>query len=435
MDPAIIAVVTLVFMLMLIMIGVPIAFAMLASGAVGFYIMTGGMAHITTQLSLTVWHSSTNFVMVALPLYLLMGQLITRSEIASDVYDCVYKWLGRMPGGLAITSVVSCAAFGAVSGGSIPAVATIGPMSMPSMRKYKYSDSLASGSIASAGTLGILIPPSIFLVVYGIWTETSVGKLFIAGIIPGVLMMLAFVLVIFVMCVVKPELGPVGPRFNWGERLRSLNKLLSVFSIFLLVIGGIYGGLFDPSEAAAIGVVGIFIVILVMKRFDWSATKKALLETMHTSAMLLVIIVGGHILGKFMVLTDLTAGIIEGITGLGLNRLVIMFLISLMYLVLGCVLDVWGMLILTVPFIHPLVLELGFDSVWFGVYVVIMTELALITPPIGVNVYVMAKVVPDVPLGKIFRGVFPFFCAALVVILMITLFPSIVTWLPTLAFQ
>ncbi len=433
MLPELVGVLFLVGMIGLIMLGIPIAFSMLIVGTVGMVTM-GGTLQAQSQLILNFWGTGTNFVLTAIPLYILMGQLVYRTGIASDLYEAVYKWLGWLPGGLAITSVVACAGFGAVSGGSATAVATLGPMCMPEMRRYNYSDRLAAGSIASAGTLGILIPPSVFLVVYGAWTETSVGHLFIAGIIPGILMTLAFAGMIFVRCIITPELGPAGPVFPWGERFRSLGKILPIFSVFLIVIGGIYGGVFAPSEAAAIGVSAIFLIALVMGRVDLSSLKEALLGTMHTSAMLYLIVTGGHMLGHFVVLTKLTENIVNWMDTLTYSPLTMIALFSIMYILLGMVLDVWAMLILTIPFLFPVILKLGLDPVWFGIYVIVMSELALITPPIGVNVYVMAKVAPDVPLGEIFKGVAPFFISVLLVVVLISVFPEIVLWLPRLAF-
>ena len=423
----------MVAMIGLIVVGIPIAFSMMIVGTIGMIVM-GSTLQAQAQLILNFWGTGTSFVLTAIPLYILMGQLVYRTRIAADLYEAVYKWLGWLPGGLAITSVVACAGFGAVSGGSATAVATLGPMCMPEMRRYNYSNRLAAGSIASAGTLGILIPPSVFLVVYGVWTETSIGHLFIAGIIPGILMTLAFAGMILVRCLMWPELGPRGPHFPWGERFRSLSKVLPVFVVFMIIIGGIYGGVFDPSEAAAIGVSAIVVIALIMRRLDLTSMKEALLGTMHTSAMLYLIVTGGHMLGHFVVLTKLTEGIVDWMSALELAPLAMIALFSVMYVLLGMVLDVWAMLILTIPFLFPVILLIGLDPVWFGIYVIVMSELALITPPIGVNVYVMAKVAPDVPLGEIFKGVAPFFISVLLIVVLISVFPQIVLWLPSLAF-
>ena len=332
-------------------------------------------------------------------MFVLMGQLVFHLRLAEDLYDAVQKWLGRLPGGMAITAVVASAAFGAVTGVSSAAVATMGAMTIPEMRRYKYDEALATGSLAAAGTLAILIPPSVLMIVYGIWTETSIGALFIAGIIPGILLTLAFAALIYVQCRLRPELGPVGPKYPWRLRIASLRKLLPIILIFSVVIGGIYMGAFTPTEASAIGVIGVLVVGLFMRRLTVACLKDSLIDTGVTTGMIFAVIIGGHLIGRFLVLTDVTTGMVNWIGHSGFNRYVILFMFVLMYLVLGALLDVWGMLILTLPFVYPRhdgVLQ--FDPVWFGIFVVLMTELALITPPIGINVYVMHGIAPEVGL-------------------------------------
>jgi tripartite ATP-independent transporter DctM subunit len=367
------------------------------------------------------------------PLYFMMGQLVQRTNIAYDLYEAVYRWLGRLPGGLAISSVVACAGFGAVSGGSVTAVATMAPMCIPAMRRYNYDDALATGSISAAGTLGILIPPSIIMVGYGILTETSIGALFIAGIIPGILMTIGYSVTIAIRCMINPELGPLGEKYSMREKVTSLTKVLPVFLTFLVVIGGIYLGIFTPTEAAGVGVLALLIISIVMRRLNWTNFKQSLLKSVHTSAMIFIIIIGGHMMGKFVVFTGLTEDVIGSFANADLSPLTVMLLISLLYIVLGMVLDVWGMLILTIPFTLPIIMNLGYDPVWYGIYAVIMSELALITPPVGINVYVMAKMAPDVPLTKIFSGVAPFFIFTLILVALITFFPDIAMWLPRTA--
>jgi len=431
-DKSTIGVLAFVCMMVLIVVGVPIGFAMLMTSAVGFFIV-GRSNFAESQFSLTFVDQGTAFVFVAVPLYFFMGQIVQRTNIAYDLYECVYRWFGRLPGGLAISSVIACGGFGAVSGGSVTAVATMGPMCIPAMRKYNYDDALATGCISAAGTLGILIPPSIIMIGYGIMTETSIGALFIAGILPGILMTAGYSITIMIRCMMNPELGPVGEKFTTSEKVRSLTQVLPIFITFLVVIGGIYGGVFTPTEAAGVGVLALLIIAGFMKRLSYETLKDALVKSMHTSAMIFVIIVGGHMMGKFVVLTGLSVGIIDGITAANLSPLTVMLLISLLYIVLGMVLDVWGMLILTIPFTLPIIINLGYDPVWYGVYAVIMSELALITPPVGINVYVMAKMAPDVPLTKIFRGVAPFFIFTLLLVAAIVFIPDIALWLPRMA--
>lgn len=434
MEPLTIGILFLLAMLAVIAIGMPIGMALLAAGAGGLWLIAGFQVG-EAQLFLNLMNRGTSFVMTAIPLYLLMGQLILRTGIAADLYDTVYKWLGHLPGGVAIASVNACAGFGAVSGGSATAVATLGPICMPEMRKYSYSNRLSAGSVTSAGTLGILLPPSIFLIAYGAWTETSIAALFIAGIIPGIIMTLAYSLVVLGVCIRNPALGPRGPVQPWGVRLRSLGKLAPVIVLFIVVIGGIYGGAFDPSEAAAIGVSGTVVIALAMRRLTLEAVKSSLLATMHTTGMIFLVVVGGHVLGRFVVLTDLTSALIDGIAAMNIGYFGLILMFSLMYILLGMVLDIWAMLILTIPFVFPVIVAQGIDPVWFGVYVIMMSEVAAITPPVGINVYIMAKVAPEVPLVEIFRGVVPFFFATLAVIALLTVFPDLVTWLPRRAFN
>ncbi len=433
MDPTTIAILGIVIMLGLIALGVPIAFSMAVVGAGGYWMMVGFKPAIT-QVYINSYQKGSELVFIALPLFILMGQLVYHSRIAVDLYDCVQKWFGRLPGGLAITSVAGCAGFGAVTGSSVAAVATIAPMSMPEMRRYKYDPRLATGSLASAGTLAMLIPPSVILVAYGIWTETSIGHLFIAGIIPGIVLATMYALYIWGRCLINPEMGPVGPRYSFAEKVASLYKLIPVLAIFAIVLGGIYFGVFTPTEAAGIGVSGVFVVTLLMGRVTWEGTRAALLDAGRTSAMIFAIIVGGHIVGAFLNVTGVTTGLIDWIADLGVNRYVVIAIFVLLYLVLGAILDVWGMLILTLPFVFPVILDLGFDPVWFGIFIVIMVEIALITPPIGINVYVMHNLAPDVPLTEIFKGVAPFVVVSLIFVVLLTAFPQMALFLVGLAF-
>ena len=430
MDPTLAGILGVVVMLGLIFAGVPIAFALAVVGIVGNAFMLG-LAQSALQVQLVAWEVGTNFLLIAVPLFIFMGQLVYHTGIASDLYDFVHKWFGRMPGGLAVTAVVTSAGFGAVTGSSVAAVATMGTMVMPEMRKYGYDMRMATGSVASAGTLAILIPPSIPLVIYGVWTETSIGKLFVAGIIPGVVMTAGFCALIVLRCLARPELGPPGPRYPWRERLLSLRKLLPTAVIFLVVLGGIYGGFFTPTEASAVGALGVVVVALAMGRLTWGRLRDSLFQAGTISAMVYAILVGGVLLSRFLVQTDVTPALVAFIGEQEMDRYLIMGLFALMYLVLGAVLDTFGMLILTLPFVFPIVRGLGFDPVWFGIFMTLMMEMALVTPPIGLNVYVMNKTAPDVPLTEVFLGTLPFVVVCLIVVALITLFPGLALWLPS----
>ena len=417
-----------VVLLALLAVGVPIAFAMAFTGILGLWIVEGPgptMAHA----ALIPWEHGRDFIFVAVPLFVLMGQLFYHAGLASDLYEGLRKWVGRVPGGMAISSVLACGGFGAVTGSSIATVATMGTIVMPEMRRFKYDARLATGALAASGTLGILIPPSLIFIFYGVMTETSIGALFIAGIVPGVITALMFSSIIFLRCVLNPVLGPKGPRAGWRERVGAIGRLGPVAGLFILIIGGIYAGVFTPTEAAGVGCAGVLITAMLRRKLNWPAIGAALRGTTLISAMIFAIIVGGYMVARFLAVTGLTDALVAAIIAAELGRTGFLFLLVLLYFVLGAMLDVFGMLVLTIPFILPVVTELGIDPVWFGVFVVIMAELALITPPIGANVFVMRRVAPEVPMEEIFRGVLPFVVGELGVLALLILFPDLALWL------
>lgn len=433
MDPLIIGIVAFGIVLLLIFLGIPIGAVLLIVGTVGL-ILIEGVNYAETQLVMNFWSQGTKFIFTALPLYILMGHLIFFSRLAGDLFDSMYRWVGRLPGGLAVASVFASAGFGAISGGSASSVATLGPMCMPEMRKFNYNGSLAAGSIAAAGTLGILIPPSVFLLMYGIWTETSIGALFIAGIVPGIITAIVYSGVIITMCLLNPGLGPIGETFTWRERFLSLTKLSPIIGIFVIIVGGIYIGVFDPVEAGAFGVVGVIIFAASTRRLSRTVILDSLRATTGTSLMIFFVIFGGHLISRFVVLTGMTSNLVQWIVGMELSPYALILALTLMYIVLGMMLDIWAMLLLTIPFVVPAAIAAGLDPIWFGVYVVVMCELAAITPPVGLNVYIMARSAPEVSVGQIFKGVMPFFFGSLAVVVLITIFPDIVLWLPKMAF-
>jgi tripartite ATP-independent transporter DctM subunit len=416
-------------MFLLLMLGVPIAFSMALTGAVGIWILEGPGPALAHTL-LIPWDEGRSFVFVTIPLFVLMGQLVFHTGLASDLYDGVRTWIGKIPGGMAITSVVACGAFGAVTGSSIATVATMGAIVMPEMRRYKYHPRLATGALAASGTLGILIPPSLIFIFYGVMTETSIGALFIAGIMPGILTAVMFSAIILVRCMITPSLGPPGPGSTWKERWTSTIGLMPILGLFLLVIGGIYGGIFTPTEAAGVGCAGVLVTAAFRRRLSGSAMSKALEETALISAMIFAIIIGGYLVARFLAITGITEDLVSILVGMELGRVGFLLLLVLLYLVLGAMLDVFGMLVLTIPFLMPVVSELGISPIWFGVFAVVMAELALVTPPVGANVFVMRRTAPEVPMGEIFMGVLPFVIGELVVIALLIAFPEIALWLP-----
>ncbi len=429
MSLTLIGLIGIAVMFLLLLLGVPIAFSMALTGAVGIWILEGPGPALAHTL-LIPWDEGRSFVFVTIPLFVLMGQLVFHTGLASDLYDGVRTWIGKIPGGMAITSVVACGAFGAVTGSSIATVATMGAIVMPEMRRYKYHPRLATGALAASGTLGILIPPSLIFIFYGVMTETSIGALFIAGIMPGILTAVMFSAIILVRCMITPSLGPPGPGSTWKERWTSTIGLMPILGLFLLVIGGIYGGIFTPTEAAGVGCAGVLVTAAFRRRLSGSAMSKALEETALISAMIFAIIIGGYLVARFLAITGITEDLVSILVGMELGRVSFLLLLVLLYLVLGAMLDVFGMLVLTIPFLMPVVSELGISPIWFGVFAVVMAELALVTPPVGANVFVMRRTAPEVPMGEIFMGVLPFVIGELVVIALLIAFPEIVLWLP-----
>ena len=426
-----IGVLAIILLLFLLLLGVPIAFAMGAAGLLGILVLEGPAAAMA-QAALVPWAEARSFVLVTIPLFVLMGQLVFHTGLATELYDGLRAWIGWIPGGMAITSVLACGAFGAVTGSSIATVATMGAIVMPEMDRFGYDRRLATGALAASGTLGILIPPSVIFIFYGVMTETSIGALFIAGIIPGILTAAMFSAIIYFRCLVRPELGPPGPVGSWRERRGAVKRLGPILGLFILVIGGIYGGIFTPTEAAGVGCAGVLVAALPRRRLNLRDVRRAMEDTVLISVMLLAIIVGGYVFARLMAVTEITESLVGLLVGLDLGRAGFLFVLVFLYLGLGAMLDVFGMLVLSIPFVMPVVLALGIDPVWFGVFVVIMAEVALVTPPIGANVFVMRRIAPDVPMEDIFWGVAPFVLGEFVVILLLVLFPAIALWLPSL---
>jgi C4-dicarboxylate transporter DctM subunit len=424
--------IALVALLVLLALGVPIAWSMAIIGVMGEFYFTG-LAQTAAQVNMIVWDSGTSFVFVALPLFLVMGQIAFRTGITDDLYDCIEKWFGHLPGGLAVAAVLANTIYGAVTGNSIASVATLGPIVMPQFRKHKYNLSLATGTLASAGTLAILVPPSTGMIIYGVWTETSIGDLFLAGVLPCLILAVSYCLVLSLMCKLYPELGPRGQRYSWGERFRSLYKLLPAAILISIVLGGIYGGIMTPSESAGIGVVGTLLIAFFMRRLTWPAFRDAQYASLKTSGMVFCLLITGVLFGRFMVHTQLTVQIVHLIGELGLSQWGLLLSLMVFYIILGAALDTWAMMILSLPFVMPVIVHAGIDKVWFGVFVAIMVELAAVSPPVGITVAVMRNVSPDVSTQSIFRGCYPFILLTILLTLLLIAFPQIALWLPQVA--
>lgn len=409
-------------------LGVPLAFGVAIIGILGISLVMG-VPQAAVQTYQLVFNNTTEFVLISIPLFILMGQLLAVGMLGRDIYSCAQKWLGWLPGGLAVTTVTSCAALGAVTGVSVAGIVALGPVALPEMRRYGYDNRLAAGSLASASTLAMLIPPSVSFIVYGIWTGTSIGKLFLAGVVPGLLLTAAFCAYIVATSIRNPLRAPRGPSYPFGERIRSLTGIAPVLVIFGVVIGGLYVGWFTPSEAAAVGCAVTAVLLLAMGRLNRDKVVVALVATAKLSVMIFAILIATQIFTRFLVLTDIQRQLVDAITGNGLNRYVILMLVLVLYLLLGMVMDGFSMMLITLPFVFPVIVKLGFDPIWFGVVLTIMIEVGLLTPPIGLNCYVLNKVEPGIRLGEVFEGVVPFILISLAMVGLFVLFPGIVTGL------
>ena len=413
------------------LLGFPLGLCMLATGFVGVGLLRGWEPALET-VSQQIIDVTLNTNFAVLPMFLLMGAFVYRAALSDDLYECANAWLGHFKGGLAMATIAACGGFSAVSGSSAATAATMAKVAVPSMRKFAYADSFAAGTVAAGGTMGFLIPPSAALIVYGILTEESIADLFIAGIVPGILTVLVYIFVIAVLARLRPGDCPPGERTSWARRWRTLYRVWAVIALFLLILGGISFGMFTPNEAGGIGAIGALAFAAGRGRMSWRIMREAILEAAHTTAMIFVIIIGALVLDNFVILSGLSAGVVAWVETLALPPVVVILIILGFYIVLGTVIEGLAMIFLTVPVFVPVVEGLGFDLVWFGVVMVMVVEISLITPPIGLNVFVLKSMLPDIPLSRIFRGIVPFFAADVARLLLVVFFPGIALFLPSI---
>lgn len=423
-----IGIIGLVVLLILLFAGMWIGAAMALVGFVGYAILVGinPAFSMVSQIPFTTmaWYPLT-----CVPLFVFMGIVIFHSNIGKDLYVTAYAWLGQLRGGLAMATVAACTLFAAITGVSAPALATLGKVAIPEMQKYNYDTKLASGSLACAGTMAFLIPPSVAFIIYGVLTETSVAELFIAGFLPGVLLAILFMLTIFLMTTIRPQMGPAGPKTSIKEKIVSLKGVWPTVLLFILVLGGIYGGIFTPTEAGAIGAFGAIVITSIMRRLTFRKFLEAALEAGITTAFIMLLIIGAYILMKFLAVSKLTILLGATIAHLALPPMAIFACIVVLYIILGMFLDIISAVILTIPVIFPLVLLLGFDPLWYGVVTIIVIEMGLVTPPVGMDVYVLSGVT-GIPISTIFRGVLPFLIPMIICIILLAIFPEIALFLP-----
>ncbi len=418
----------------LLFLRVPVAMAMLAVGFFGTASMNGFSAALSA-LGTESFEISSTLTLTVIPLFVLMGNLAGVSGMSRDLFNAAYCWVGHWRGGLASATIAGCAGFAALSGSSIASAITMGRVALPEMKRFKYDDSLATGAVAAGGTLGILIPPSTGLIIYAILTEQSIGRLFMAGIIPGVLLTCLFLLAIAIVTRIKPELGPVGPKSGMMERVNSLRKAATIVGIVVATIGGIYLGVFTPVEAAGVGAVLTFIVALYRKSLSREKMSFVILQTLQTTATVFMILIGAHVFIPFMALTHIPADLISFLVNLDIGKTGVLFVILATYIFLGTFLEGLAMLVLTLPVVFEVITQLGMSPIWFGIVVVIVLEMGLISPPVGLNVFVVKSVAQDVPMGTIFRGIWPFWIAMSICLIILVAFPQVATFLPDTMFD
>lgn len=436
MSPAVLALLGFISLFGLMALRVPIAFCFGIVGFVGSWLMVG-LGAALGNLGVVSWSSTTNYTLMALPLFVFMGHCVNQAGIARSLYETAYKWFGGVRGGLGIATIIACSGFAAVSGSSFASATTMGLISYPEMKRYGYSSKLAAGTIASAGTLAILIPPSSGFIVYSVLTEASVGRLFAAGILPGLLLAALFVLTIVIQVALQPSLAPVvsSASFTWKERIASLwGGVWAVLLLFSLVMGGIYLGVFTATEAAAVGAGGAFFIALGQRKLGWEDLKKIVLGTARTTAMVFFLVIDALAFNYFLAITRVPAGIAQWVVSLPVSPTVLLICILLIYIPLGCLMETLAMLLLTIPLFLPTFMGIGVDPIWLGVLLVILMELGQITPPVGLVVIALQGSVSDLTLGEAFAGSVPFIFADLVCLALIFIFPQLALFLPSRMF-
>jgi C4-dicarboxylate transporter DctM subunit len=418
-------------LLLLFLLRFPVAFAMALVGFAGFAYLSG-VAPALGLLAQDIFETFSSYPLSVIPMFILMGNFAYASGISRRLFNAAYAWVGHFRGGLTIATVLACAGFAAICGSTAATAATMGQIALPEMKKYGYDSKLATGTVAAAGTLGILIPPSTIFIVYGIMTEGSIGKLFISGILPGAILTLFFVLTVGYLCIRHPELGPPGQPTTWAKKLRAFTGIVEAVILFIMTVGGLFLGWFSPTQAGAIGAGGALLIGLGRGQISWSGLLNASKEGLRTSCMVLFIITGATVFGHFMAISTIPFVLADWIGNLPLPPMAIMAVIIFIYFLGGFFMDSMALIVVTLPIFFPLVINLGFDPIWFGVIIVLVAEMGVITPPVGVNVFVIKGIAPDIPLQVIFQGIFPFLGGLFLLIVLLMIFPQIATYLPGL---
>jgi C4-dicarboxylate transporter DctM subunit len=430
LSPDAVAIIGFLVLFGLMLLRVPVGMAMGLVGVSG-YAYIAGPGPALKLIGQSSMRTVTDYTFGVIPMFMLMGAFVSVSGVSKELFRAANAFIGHMRGGLGVATVLACGGFAAICGSSVATAATFSSVAYPEMRRFGYPQSFSTGVIAAGGTLGAMLPPSTVLAVYAILTQQDIGKLFMAGIVPGLLAMLLYVVTIMIIVRVKPDLLPRGEQKSWAERFSGLKDVWAPLVLFMFVIGGLYGGFFTPTEAGGVGASGAFLLGVLRGKLDRAGIREALLSATRTSAAVFTVLIGALLFGYFLTITQVPQKLTEMLTGLGVGRYGILALIMVMYLVLGCLMDAMAMIILTVPIIYPVIVQLGFDPIWFGVIIVMTVELGLIHPPVGMNVFVIKSVVKDVSFTTIFKGVIPFVVTDLFRLVILISFPAIALWLPS----
>ena len=431
MSPVLIGVLGIVVLLIIFFSNMPVAFAMALVGLIGVWYLQGSQVALSV-LPREFYQTFTTYTLSCIPMFVLMGTIAANSGISKNLYATGYAFVGHFRGGLALGTTIGCALFAAITGSSAAEAAAMAKVALPEMKKYNYDTTMATGSIAAAGTLAILIPPSMGFIVYGFLTQESVGRLFIAGLVPGILLTVLFMVTVLLIVTLKPGLGPAGPRSSWMVRFKSLAGCIDMVLLFVLVIGGLFAGIFTPTEGGAVGAAGALILSVIRRRITWHGFIDSLKDTAIVTSMIFIILAGAFVFGRFMAYSGITQSLIDWMSAGYLPPYAVIWLIFLVYAIGGMFMDFTPLGALTIPILFPIITKLGFDPIWFGVFCVVCAELALITPPVGMNVFVINAVVPEIPLSTIYKGAAPYAVTIFIFTIVLVFVPQIATFLPNL---
>ena len=430
MDPVTIGIIGVAVLVVLFLLGMPVGFTMGFVGLVGFIATKSWTAGVSI-LARDFWETWTSYNLTVIPMFVFMGSVAFYAGMSGRLYDASYTIFGKWRGGLAMATVVATAGFSAICGSTSATAAAMGKVAIPEMRRHGYDPGLACGCMAAAGSLGIMIPPSTIFIIYGILSEQSIGKLFVAGVVPGLILAFLFCIAVYIWARFKPTSAPAGGATTLKQKLMGLSGLIEMLFLFVLVLGGLFAGLFSPTQAAAVGTAAAILIGLVRRQYDLRRFWLSIKDTLLITAMIMTIVAGATVFGHFMAVTGIPSAASDFLGNLPVPPTVVMILILVMYLIAGCFMDSLAMVTLTVPILYPTVVALGFDPIWFGVIIVLVVEMGVITPPVGINVYIIKGVAPDVPMGKIFKGAMAFLVGMIILAGLLLVFPQLATWLPS----